>query len=100
MSRKFISDDSGIIIAESLGRNKSIEHIDLTGNCLQSTSIQAFGEMLLINKSLKHINFELNNITDSNTNIDGVKALAEALKKNMTLIWLNLNSTCLNDKCS
>ncbi len=38
MSRKFISDDSGCIIAESLGRNKSIEHIDLTGNNLQSAS--------------------------------------------------------------
>ncbi len=56
--------------------------------------------MLLINRSLKHLNLEMNNITDSGTNSEGVKALADALKKNVTLIWLNLNSTCMDDKCS
>ena len=55
---------------------------------------------MLINRSLKHLNLEMNNITDSGTNIEGVRALADALKKNVTLIWLNLNSTCMDDKCS
>ena len=59
-----------------------------------------FGEMLQINRSLKHLSLEMNNITDSGKNIDGVRALADALKRNVTLIWLNLNSTCLDDKCS
>jgi len=34
MTRKMISDDSGIIIAESLCRTRYLESIELTGNLL------------------------------------------------------------------
>ncbi len=43
MARKVISDESGVIIAESLGRNKSLEHIDVSGNNLKAEAAFEFG---------------------------------------------------------
>ena len=56
--------------------------------------------MLGKNRWLKKLDLEFNDITDSGRDCSGVKILAENLKKNRTLISLNLNTCGLNAKCS
>ena len=86
MSRKVIRDDVGVLIAESLSRNKYLEHIDLSGNKLKHKSAHEFGLTLRKNRALKHLSLELNDLTDNGTNTLGIKEMAEALRTNSTLI--------------
>ena len=89
MARKLLSDESGVIVAESIGRNKAIEHCDISGNCLEAGAAEEFGAALAVNRSLKHLNLECNNLTKSGKNTKdyrGIKRLADALLTNTTLI--------------
>lgn len=56
--------------------------------------------MLEVNKTLKVLNLEANNLTNSEKDTKGIFRIAEALSKNTNLISLNLNSCDLNKKCS
>ncbi len=56
--------------------------------------------MLEINKSLKVLNLEANNLTNSEKDTKGIRKIAESLTKNTNLISLNLNSCDLNKNCS
>ena len=56
--------------------------------------------MIIENDTLKNINLEFNNLTNSDKDIKGIKKIAEALTRNEVLISLNLNSTDLNADCS
>ena len=42
----------------------------------------------------------MNNITNGGKDYKGIRALAEAIKRNRVLISLNLNSTDLDSECS
>jgi Ran GTPase-activating protein (RanGAP) involved in mRNA processing and transport len=100
MNRKEVSDDSGIIIAESLCRTRFLECIELSGNKMKVRAITALGKMLGKNRWLKKLDLEFNDLTDGNRDCSGIKVLADYLKKNITLISLNLNSCGLNEECS
>jgi hypothetical protein len=59
--------------------------------------------MLKRNKWLKKLDLECNNLTKSSkkkVDNSGIRILSESLKKNRTLISLNLNSCNLNEESS
>lgn len=96
MGRKQISDDNAILIAKSLHTNKGLEHVELNGNNLEAAATESFGKMLMKNRTLKVLNMEMNNLTNSGKDYKGIRQLAEAIKRNRVLISLNLNSTDLD----
>lgn len=100
MCRKGISDENASLIAQSLTKNKGIEHVELAGNNLQAGAAKSLGEMLLKNRYLKVLNLEMNDLISNYKDWSGIKAIAEALRHNVVLISLNLNSTGLDKKCS
>ena len=55
--------------------------------------------MLLYNKSLRVIDLENNNLTKNGSDVSGVLAIADALRKNDTVLTLNLHNTNLDEKC-
>ena len=56
--------------------------------------------MLSDNVTLKNLNLEFNNLTNTQKDPKGIESIANSLTTNTTLICLNLNSTDLNDECS
>lgn len=56
------------------------------------------GEALLINKTLKVLDLENNNLTDNGSNPKGIEAIAEGLKQNNTLIVLNLYGNLISEQ--
>jgi len=59
---------------------------------------QAFGESLVRNSSLQHLNLDSNPLTGSDGDIDGIRHLAAALEHNTSLTSLNLHRCGLKDK--
>ena len=100
MTRKNIKDESGVIIAESLCRTRYLECIELAGNLLEANAAAAMGKMLVRNKWLKKLELECNNLTCNGKDNRGIKAIAEGLRNNRTLISLNLSHCNLNEECS
>jgi hypothetical protein len=66
--------------------------------CALLLELQAFGESLVRNSSLQHLNLDSNPLTGSDGDIDGIRHLAAALEQNATLTSLNLHRCCLKDK--
>lgn len=77
-----------------------MEHVELNGNNLEAGAAKALGEMLLKNKTLKTLNLEMNDLISNGKDPSGIKTIAEALRHNVVLISLNLNSTGLDAECS
>merc|ERR1719446_577281 len=92
MCRKGISDENAILVAKAMQSNYGIEHLELAGNNLEAGATKALGEMLTINRTLKVLNLEMNNLTNGGKDSSGIRELAEALTENVVLISLNLNS--------
>ena len=72
MCRKQISDENAILVAESLAKNRGIEHIELAGNNLEAGATKAIGYMLKLNKTLKVLNLEMNNLTNGGKDTSGI----------------------------
>lgn len=62
------------------------------------TIIQAFGESLVRNSSLQHLNLDSNPLTGADGDFEGIRHLAAALENNTTLTSLNLHRCGLKDK--
>lgn len=53
--------------------NKGLEHVELPGNNLEAAATEAFGKMLLKNRTLKVLNLEMNNLTNGGKDYKGIK---------------------------
>jgi hypothetical protein len=67
MSRKNINDDEGMELVKSLERNLVLERFELDGNQLGSKTAFALGNLLALNKSIRVIDIEGNNLTGDYT---------------------------------
>lgn len=91
LSRKKITDAQGIEIAKMLmDKNTSLLKLELEGNLLENGSAQAFAKVLRMNKTLRVLDLENNNLTNTGQTKEEVKELAAALDENKTLLHLNL----------
>ena len=108
LSKMFLRDNIGLLIANCLKRNKCIKVLCLNNNLFTSITAGAIGEALMENKTLKNLSLEYNkNITRkknknknkkkekhntmrNNNNGNGMKLLAKSLSKNNTILTLNL----------
>jgi len=61
------------LIAKSLWTNRGLEHVELPGNNLEANSTEAFGKMLLTNRTVKVLNLEMNNLTNSGKDYKGIR---------------------------
>jgi len=100
MIRKKIKDSEGTEIAKLLIHNVFLEKIELEGNLLGPDTAVQFGELIKINRTMKLIDLENNDLTKGGTRKDGIKAICEGLKHNKNLLSLNLNNTHLDSECS
>lgn len=100
MSRKKIGDAEGVEIAHNLKKNFVLERLELDGNFLSSRTAMSVAELLEENSSLRVIDLEGNDLTSGGKDNTGIEALAQSLKKNDTLLCLNLACTNLDENCS
>lgn len=84
-----LNDHAGCYLARILKHNSTLKKIELDNNKLGSKTCQAFGESLITNTSLKYLSLDSNQIV-TYQDLNGVKALAEAIRSNNTLTSLNL----------
>ena len=93
----FLGDDVGIEIGTCIKMNKHIQRIELDFNNLGPKSLTAIAVGLQNNTTLKSLSIEHNPLTGidpvQNIDLSGYVALSEALKKNNTLLTLNLFQT-------
>jgi len=73
-------------IAKGLGKNSTIESLDLSKNCIKKGA-DNIGSAIKKNKTLKNLDLSSNGIDNS-----GVIELAKGLAENKTLITLNLDA--------
>ena len=84
-----LNDHAGCYLARILKHNQTIKKIELDNNKLGSKACQAFGESLLTNTSLTYLSLDSNQIA-TYQDMNGLKALADAVRINTTLTSLNL----------
>ena len=63
MSRKAISDSDGQVLAQMLYTNNTLRKLELDGNLLGPKIAAEFGKALKVNKSLKLLDLESNQLT-------------------------------------
>jgi len=81
LSRKGLTDEDGVSIANMLKKNKSLRKIELEGNTLGSKSAHAIADALLVNQSLKCLNLEANNLTSGGQDVAGCIDMARSLSE-------------------
>lgn len=91
LSRKGMTDEDGVSLAEMLEKNQHLQKLECEGNNLGVRSAEAIGEALRKNKSLRCLNLESNNLAASGNDQRGIIKLAEALQENRTLRVLMLS---------
>jgi hypothetical protein len=96
LSSNDLNDHAGTYIARILKRNSTLRKLELDNNNLGPKSCQAFGEALMSNTSITYLSLDSNPIV-SETEINGLKALTEALKVNRTLTSINLWRTGIKE---
>lgn len=79
--------------------NNTLRKLELEGNNLGIHSAYAFGRALKVNKTLKYLDLESNQLTTDGTNWGGVTALFEFLPVNKTLISLNMANNSMDASC-
>lgn len=87
----------------SKGFNSKVIQTIILGNNLGPESLSAIAQLLTTNDTIRLIDLEGNKLikgSDDKTNYEGITDLTEALKKNETLLSLNLNSTGLDENSS
>ena len=97
-ARQGIEDLDGIKVAQMLYTNDKLRKLDLEGNLLGPKSAQAFGEVLKVNKTLKYLNLESNQLTLDGQDMQGVLGLMEFLDHNCTLLSLNIANNMIDQK--
>lgn len=108
LARKGIDDSEGVEIAKMLLTNKVLRKLELEGNKLGPKSILAFGKALEENTTLRVLDLESNDIfkdRDGGLNQDKrptqpkVFQFIESMKKNKTLLSLNLANCQMDERC-
>jgi hypothetical protein len=89
LSSSELNDHAGCYLARILKHNNTLRKIELDNNKIGSKACHAFGESLLTNTSLKYLSLDSNQIA-TYQDMNGLKALADALRTNNTLTSLNL----------
>lgn len=100
MSRKRIGDAEGVEIAHNLKKNYVLERLELEGNFLGPRTAHSIAELLEDNNCIRVIDLEGNDLTSSGKDNGGIEAICQSLKKNDTLLCLNLTNTNLDENCS
>jgi len=93
LSKNHINKEGGKILAEVLGKNGTLEALDLSGNLLGVSGTKALAGALKTNTKLKYLSL-YSNIVD----VDGARALKETLIVNDSLQFLDVGSNRLRDK--
>jgi len=79
--------------------NNTIRKLELEGNLLGPKSFCAFGNVLKVNKSLKLLDLESNQLTVDGQEPHGVYQFSECFKENKTLLSLNIANNQIDEKC-
>lgn len=89
--KAYANNDWAVAVANALKTNQSITSVHMTQGQVGDIGAQAFGEMLAVNKHLEHMGLIYNHITEI-----GLVLLAEGLKYNTSLTYLNVGSNQFN----
>lgn len=81
--KEYANDQWAVVVANVMKVNQSITDISMNDGQVGDARAQVFGEMLVVNKRLKHLPLIGNHITEH-----GAKLLANGLKRNTTLQYL------------
>ena len=73
-----------------VAQNKTLLKVELEGNLLENGTAAEFARVLRENRTLKVLDLENNNLTNSGQTKEEVKDIAAALDENVTLLSLNL----------
>merc|ERR1719277_2649659 len=91
LNRKGVNDEDGISLAGMLEKNINLQKLECEGNNIGVKAVEAIGEALRKNQSLRSLNLESNNLTAGGNDQKGVIRLAEALQENRSLRVLMLS---------
>ena len=89
LSSNQLNDHAGSYIARILKRNKTLVKIEIDNNDLGPVACKAFGEALQVNKTLQTLILDSNPLASKSS--QGMLTLAESLRKNTTLVTLNVS---------
>ena len=79
--------------------NTSLRKLELEGNNIGPESAYYFARALKVNKTLKYLDLESNNLTTDGTDFSGVTEFFTFLPINNTLLSLNLANNGLDESC-
>ena len=99
LARMKITDEMGKYLLSYLKRNTTLRSLYLEGNLLGSKSAMELGAALKVNKTLKTIDLESNQLVggDSNDTV-GMYEFIDFLTYNKTLLSLNIANNQLDEK--
>ena len=97
-NRKNLSDEDLEELCLALTSNSYLEKLELEYNRLTCHGLKYLKDLLAVNRSLKHLSLEGNNLCSENDD-SGLQALCEALHTNDTLLFLNLSMTNMGPSC-
>lgn len=95
LNRKKLKDNDVQLLCENLANNNCMEILELEDNFITSNSLESIGKLVEENKTLRVISLEGNNFSGISNDV-GIQKLSAAIKKNDTLISLNLNNCKLS----
>ena len=78
--------------------NKTLRKFELEGNLLGPKTATMFGEVLKVNKTLRYLDMESNQLTLDGQDMQGVIALMQCLDSNNTLLSLNVANNQIDQK--
>jgi hypothetical protein len=88
-----IDDEQGKIIGMYLRRNTLLRSVSLEGNMCGPKTAMEFGKALQVNKTLKCLNFDSNQLAAENGSDQiGIYEFVEFLPKNTTLLSLSISN--------
>jgi hypothetical protein len=92
VSRMKLSDLAGAYISRALRSNRSIIKLDLESNYFGPKTCKSLADALTTNTTVTHVNLESNLLTKGSkgNDLSGVEAIADMLKQNTTLVYLNM----------
>ena len=92
VSRMKLSDIAGAYLCRALRNNTSIVKLDLESNYFGPKTCKTLADSLTTNTTVTHVNLESNLLSRGakGHDIGGVEAMAEMLKTNTTLVYLNM----------
>ncbi|KAI9139997.1 hypothetical protein BKA69DRAFT_1039607 [Paraphysoderma sedebokerense] len=85
----FMGDDACTVLCSALKTNTTVRKLDLRGNNIRSEGAVSIAQLIKVNSAIKTLSLEWNCIGVWDT---GVKAIADALKMNTTLVELDLRN--------